>query len=374
MTTDTAGGVWNYALELARELGRENIAVILVALGPELTAYQRQEARRIENIRLRHRSCKLEWMDDPWTDLQNISGWLLELEKKERPDIVHLNEYSFGTLPWQTPTLMVGHSCVYTWYRAVYGKKPPPVWEKYRHIVSAGLQSADFVVSPSHSMLSSLVEMYGELNAAAVIYNGRRATDFMPGVKEQFIFSAGRIWDEGKNIAVLERIASKISWPIHIIGNTLHPNGKEIEFCCVHARKSMPQKELADWYARAAIYILPARYEPFGMTVLEAALAGCALVLGDIPSLHEIWGACATYVPPGDPDAIARKVQFLIDHPMLRRKLSRMARFRALELTPERMADQYIERYRMLLEMVRIPHAGKEQPKRELGIIRPETL
>ncbi len=32
---------------------------------------------------------------------------------------------------------------------------------------------------------------------------------------------------------------------------------------------------------------LPARYEPFGLSVLEAALSGCALVLGDIPSLRE---------------------------------------------------------------------------------------
>ena len=57
--------------------------------------------------------------------------------------------------------------------------------------------------------------------------------------------------------------------------------------------------ELADWYARAAIYALPARYEPFGLSALEAALSGCALVLGDIPSLREIWGDAALFVPPG---------------------------------------------------------------------------
>ena len=32
----------------------------------------------------------------------------------------------------------------------------------------------------------------------------------------------------------------------------------------------------------ASIYALPARYEPFGLSILEAALSGCALVLGDI--------------------------------------------------------------------------------------------
>jgi hypothetical protein len=48
--------------------------------------------------------------------------------------------------------------------------------------------------------------------------------------------------------------------------------------------------ELAGWMHRAAIYALPARYEPFGLSALEAAQAGCALVLGDLSSLREVWG------------------------------------------------------------------------------------
>ena len=58
------------------------------------------------------------------------------------------------------------------------------------------------------------------------------------------------------------------------------------------------------WMARAAIYALPARYEPFGLTALEAGLSGCALVLGDIPSLREVWGETACFVPPDDRDAV----------------------------------------------------------------------
>ena len=57
---------------------------------------------------------------------------------------------------------------------------------------------------------------------------------------------------------------------------------------------------LARKMAEASIYALPARYEPFGLSALEAALSGCALVLGDIPSLREIWGPAAIYVPADD--------------------------------------------------------------------------
>ena len=39
-----------------------------------------------------------------------------------------------------------------------------------------------------------------------------------------------------------------------------------------------------------------ARYEPFGLAVLEAAQAGMRLVLSDIPSFRELWDGAATFV------------------------------------------------------------------------------
>ena len=62
----------------------------------------------------------------------------------------------------------------------------------------------------------------------------------------------------------------------------------------------LPQSKLQAWFERAAIFAAPARYEPFGLSILEAALAGCALVLGDIPSLRENWNDAALFVPPED--------------------------------------------------------------------------
>ena len=46
---------------------------------------------------------------------------------------------------------------------------------------------------------------------------------------------------------------------------------------------------------------LPARYEPFGLSILEAALSGCALVLGDLPSLRELWDRRGDVRPAGRP-------------------------------------------------------------------------
>jgi glycogen(starch) synthase len=85
------------------------------------------------------------------------------------------------------------------------------------------------------------------------------------------------------------------------------------------------------------------------LSVVEAALAGCALVLGDIRSLREIWGAAAIYVPPDNRRALAAAIQGLIRNGDYRQELAALAQSRARELTPRRMADGYYKAYRDLI-------------------------
>jgi glycosyltransferase involved in cell wall biosynthesis len=106
---------------------------------------------------------------------------------------------------------------------------------------------------------------------------------------------------------------------------------------------------LATLYAHAPIYALPARYEPFGFSILEAALSGCALVLGDIPSLHESWEDAATFIPLSDHTALEQAILDLIKYPARLNGFAARARERALLMTSERMAEAYLVAYEELL-------------------------
>jgi glycogen(starch) synthase len=108
--------------------------------------------------------------------------------------------------------------------------------------------------------------------------------------------------------------------------------------------------EMASWMARATIFALPARYEPFGLAALEAALCGCALVLGDIPTLREVWGDAALYASPDDDKALIEAITTLSTDWVQLRALSRAARARALELSPQRMAVRYSAVYDRLVD------------------------
>ena len=198
-------------------------------------------------------------------------------------------------------------------------------------------------------MLHSIEQHYGHLPDTRVIYNGRSRRMFGPGRKEEIILSVGRIWDEAKNIAALARVAESLSWPVCVAGEEEHPEGGSSVVANVIRMGQLPPRRLASWFAAASIYALPARYEPFGLTILEAAMSGCALVLGDIPSLRELWEGAALFVPPDDTAALGRTLTTLCAERELREQLAEKALERSRVFSSARMTTEYLAAYDWLL-------------------------
>jgi glycosyltransferase involved in cell wall biosynthesis len=346
MTADTVGGVWQYAMDLCRVLCARGDEITLATMGGLPDRAQRREAGNIAGLDLRASRYKLIWMDNPWRDVNEAGEWLLGLAHEVQPDIVHLNDLGHGDLDWPAPVMTVGHSCVLSWWRAVHGERAPePQWTPYRERVTAGLHASHLVVAPTQAMMSELQCFYGPLRNTQVIANGRSPGAAPQMAKKQLIFSAGRVWDQGKNIASLAAIAARVPWPVCIAGSQRSPDGEQAGFPNARMLGQLDGDTLRRWFGRASIYALPARYEPFGLSVLEAAQAGCALVLGDIESLRETWDGAALFVPPDDPDALAFTLQRLIADDTLRERSMARAQRRAAHFTPRAMADAYIEAY-----------------------------
>ena len=349
MTTDGVGGVWPYSLELSAALARHAIDVDLVALGPALSDAQRRAAGAIRNVRLHEASCRLEWMAEPWDDLAATGEWLLALEARLRPDIVHLNGYVHGAMPWRAPRVVVAHSCVLSWWAAVHGCDAPDEWARYADAVARGLQGADVVVAPTRAMAECVVRHYGPPRDLRVIANGRCGDPFSPAPrKDSIIVAAGRLWDEAKNIQALCAAAPSLSWPVVLAGDDRGPDGRRVTSGSVLHLGMLDGQQLCALFARAGIFALPARYEPFGLSPLEAGLSGCALVLGDIRSLREVWGDAAVFVPPDNRRALVSAIERLVGDDTFRSEMAARARSRGRRFTADAMADGYADLYREL--------------------------
>lgn len=353
MTADAVGGVWTYACELIDALAPYDVHVTLATMGSPPTLAQVREIAALGNANLVTSSYALEWMPDPWDDVDAAGEWLLEIASKDRFDLVHLNGYSHAVLPFGVPVLVAVHSCVATWYRAVRGIDAPEEWNIYRQRVRDGLRAATWIAGPTRTIVNDVLAAHDVCAPARIIPNGRDASRWQPGTKEPFVLAAGRMWDEAKGLADLVACAPRISWPICIAGATDNPGGSRANKATqprpvaanAHLLGKLTPESLAHWMGRASIYALPARYEPFGLSLLEAALAGASLVVGRTPSLEETWGDDAEYVTPGDIDELAHALESLATNAALRQSRARAARVRALELTPERMATAYRELY-----------------------------
>jgi len=364
ISTDTVGGVLTYTADLAAALEAAGDEVVVATMGPRLRRSQREALPS----RVRESGFRLEWMEDPWDEVAAAGEWLLHLEGEERPDVIHLCSYSHAALPFQAPKVLVAHSDVLSWWRAVHGTEAPPNWNRYRDEIATGLEAADAVVAPTAATLAELEQDHA-LNPerTQVIQNGsatpNRTTSAelhqllhpaeveVDAVRDggPFVLGSGRFWDAAKNLAALDAAAEGLAWPVVVAGELGDGPAPR------HARATgqLDRCALAALRREAPIYAAPALYEPFGLGILEAARDGCVLVLGDIPSLRELWEEAAIFVDPHDSSALHEVLACLIEAPRVREDLAARARERAAEYIIERTAAAYRRLYRQLLAIER---------------------
>jgi glycosyltransferase involved in cell wall biosynthesis len=357
MTTDAVGGVWSYAIALSTALSRLGAEVHLVSLGRRPRSDQRATLDRT-NIRLIETDLALEWQDPDALDLDNAHRVLLALERETRPDIVHLNGFREATFDWHAPALVVAHSCVHSWGLACNETSflQEPRWQRYRALVAEGLQGAAAWVAPTCAFGEVVGRLYDPQRPGRLIWNGIPAGGHGSVQKDKFVLAAGRMWDKAKNLQVLADAAEGLSCPICVAGAG---DDEALITPHLHQLGELPHDELRRWMHRAAIFVSPALYEPFGLAVLEAASAGCALVLSDIPTFRELWQDAAVFVVPTDVGAIRSTLNWLAADHAARASLQDAARQRAARYTVRRMAASYAELYGDLLAPASAGHPSK---------------
>ncbi|MCU0791563.1 MAG: glycosyltransferase family 4 protein [Opitutaceae bacterium] len=108
----------------------------------------------------------------------------------------------------------------------------------------------------------------------------------------------------------------------------LRESGRTFQLCCVGDDAALPphladyvarhrlasslrplprldDAELAAAYAGASAFVFPSLWEGFGLPIIEAAAAGCPLVLSDIPAFREVAGERACFFDPCSPVSLA---------------------------------------------------------------------
>jgi glycosyltransferase involved in cell wall biosynthesis len=184
------------------------------------------------------------------------------------------------------------------------------------------LRLADLILPNSPAEASQLTRLFGvDAGRIRVVPNGvlsaigratpeifcRRFGTF------PFVLSVGRI-EPRKNTLALIRAVRWLELPLVIAGEA-PPGFERYEAECRRAaapgtlwlgRLDHHDPLLASAYAAARVFALPSWFETPGLAALEAALAGCALVITPYGSTREYFGDRALYARPHRPGEISR--------------------------------------------------------------------
>ena len=287
-------------------------------LGPEPEADQAEAARAVPGLRLLPTGLPLDWLADTPAEVEAASVALSALATEAGTDLVHLHSPALaaGAPCFTVPVAASCHSCVGTWWDTVRGGPLPPDFAWRARLVARGCAEADALLAPTAAFAEATARFYGLAEPPTVIRNGRRPPpppagrpSVVPrrpspsppagcGTKARTCARstaprAGsparcRCWRRGRPTA----LAARASPSSHA-----RPLGR------------LRADEIARRLAERPIFVSAARYEPFGLSVLEAAQAGCALVLSDIPTFRELWDGAADFVPADDDRALAAAIE-----------------------------------------------------------------
>jgi len=114
----------------------------------------------------------------------------------------------------------------------------------------------------------------------------------------------------------------------------------------------LTKEKVAQLMAAADVFVLPSKMESFGISLLEASAAGVPVVCSNAGGIPEVFqdGFNALLYPPGDDNAMAKAIIWLIQDKELAKKISANAMETASKFTWEMTAEQTLQVYKEVLQ------------------------
>lgn len=345
MTCDAVGGVWQYATDLADALAAQGVEVLLAVVGPS----EPLPPTRASGVQVIPTHLPLDWLATGAAEVLAAGRAIAALAAEHRVDLIQLNSPTLAAAgPFPAPLVAVAHGCVGTWWAAAHGTAPDAEYSWHGELMRAGLLAADAVVAPTAAYAQTVRDHYHLPMAPIAIHNGRAPRALPDARPVDHVLTAGRLWDRVKNTALLDEVAALLPVPLRAAGPTTAPHGETVATRHLRPLGVLSDAALAAEYAARPIFVSAARFEPFGLAVLEAAQAGCALVLSDIATFRELWSGAALFVGNEMPGAWAEAIERIRLDADLRTQLGDAARARAARYTPEATATAMLALYRSL--------------------------
>lgn len=189
----------------------------------------------------------------------------------------------------------------------------------HRKAVKQVAKNASLLLPNSENEYKRFTTHYDINTSYKVIYNGvdptlfsNKSTDIKRN--KNLVLCVARI-EGNKNQLNLIRALNNTHFQLKIIGKPAPNHYKYYKKCLEIAADNIgfegfvPQHKLWEYYRQAIVHVLPSWNETCGLSSLEAAYAGCNIVITNRGDTAEYYGENAWYCEPNDPTSIYNAVK-----------------------------------------------------------------
>lgn len=224
------------------------------------------------------------------------------------------------------------------------------LWHRYAGLAAARRAAA--VITVSEFSRRELITLAGLAPERLEVIGGGVSPAFTPdadperaahryGLTGPYVLTIATA-DRRKNLPALAATAQRLrAEGIELVraGDTRSYFAGEAASAGIRSVGYVDDADLPSLYAGARVFVLPSRYEGFGLTCLEAMACGVPVVAADRAALPETCGDAATLVDPDDQDAVADAVLAAAGDQALRAARRAAGLTRAASFTWERAAS-----------------------------------
>jgi len=357
--SDGPGGAEMMVFRLSEELRRRGYTVVPV--GPRNGTGWMGDMFRTAGF-----SQETFWLKRPIDP--GCVGRLMQLFRRHKIDLVHSHEFTMGVYG-STAARLLAIPHVFTMHGGLTVTKA----RRRRIALRWAIRQSGHAVAVSNATRDAFAHDLGlRKTAFTVVHNGvpakpgnaeRVRREFGCRDSETVILAVGNLERNKNHRMLLEALVRlqhdgvSVPWRLIIAAGR---GGDEHHYLLEYLRAqglddrvhiALGRDDITDLQALADIFVMPSLWEGLPMALLEAMVAGKAIVASETAGIPEaiVNGREGILVPPGNIDALAEGLRTLLTDPGRRRELAAAARARAhREFTVQVMADSYLAMYRSL--------------------------
>ena len=220
------------------------------------------------------------------------------------------------------------------------------------------------MVAVSETVKQELIALGVSINAIRVITNGVDAQEFVPGAVDRASLNlpesvtlalfVGDLQTTRKNLdTVLQALVQIPQLHLAVVGDSQRsPYLSIIEQLQLSQRVHILgyRRDIPAIMQAADFFVLPSRYEPFGMVISEAMATGLPVITSANVGAADLIDTDSGIIIPdlNDVDALAQAMNILSNNPNLRHRMGQAARAIAERHTWSGMAAQYVDLFESL--------------------------